>query len=101
MLGLELQTSGNGLGVGWKTTVKPKGTLVSSTTDQRVDEKEVRLAGCNQPSAVRSDIYPKDRISQSGKRGLKVVSKRASYREARSHLGVLADRVKQSDITLV
>lgn len=70
MLGFELQTSRNRLGIGREAAIKAERSLVSSSADQGIDEQEVGLAGRNKPSTIGRDIYTKDRITKSGKGSL-------------------------------
>ncbi len=107
MFWLELQSAWDWLAVSWEATIEAERAFVSTISNERVDEQEVRLAGGDEVTAISGDIHSDDRITKSRQSSLKVcvglwvnTCQLCRLRNA-SHLGILADLVKKPDVTFV
>jgi hypothetical protein len=65
MLRSELESSRDRLTIRREAALKTQRSLVSSTPDQRVNEKQIRFTCSHQPSAISRHVQPDDRIAQS------------------------------------
>lgn len=70
VFGLELQSSRNGLGLGRERAVEPELTLVSTLSNEGVNQEKVGLAGRDEPSTVGRNVDSEDGVTKSGKGSL-------------------------------
>lgn len=70
MFRLKLQPPRNRFRISRETPVKPERTLVSTVSDQSVDQEQVGLACRNEPSTVGGDVDTDDGVSKSWESGL-------------------------------
>jgi len=105
MLGLELKPSRNRFRIGREAPIESEGSCIAAVADQGVDQKEVSLACSYDPSAIRRHIDTNDRVSKCRECGLKSSTSQSTTTHRRqsvpAHLGILPDRVEESNVTLV
>jgi hypothetical protein len=68
----------------WEASIEANMSREFTLSDEGINEQQVRLGGRHYPPAVRGHVYTNNRVSQRRKRCL----------------GVLADGIKQPDVTL-
>ncbi len=66
MIRFKLQLSRDRFRIRWETTIKAEGALVSTFSDQGVDEKQIGFAGGDQPPTVGGHVNSDDGISECG-----------------------------------